>query len=385
MKKLLIWGDSPTIPTGFSNAISYIIKYLPQDQYEVVVLGVNYNGSEHDLPYEIYQANINAGDIFGLTVINDVIKKENPDIVFILNDIWVISLMLNVIDTTAKKVVYFPVDAEDHDPEWYKCLDKVDAAIVYNDFGLEVASKAKPDFKFHVIGHGVDTDTFYRAHDTRREAKELLFASPELHDSFIILNAGRNQPRKRLDITMRAFQKFAADKDDVFLYMHSGIKDLHIDTVRLAKELGIYDKLILTGMLEGPQRVPQEHLNMIYNVCDVGINTGLGEGFGLPNAEHAATGAPQIVPNHSALTKLYQDCGLLMPANIPFTLDQISTTAKMVEISEVVKAMNELYWNKETYTKLSKLCYDKFNTESYSWENIVEEWDNLFRKLTPPL
>jgi glycosyltransferase involved in cell wall biosynthesis len=261
----------------------------------------------------------------------------------------------------------------------------VDAAVVYNDFGLEVASKAKPDFKFHVIGHGVDTDTFYRAHDTRREAKELLFGSPELYDSFIILNAGRNQPRKRLDITMRAFQKFAADKDDVFLYMHSGIKDCHIDTVRLAKELGIYDKLILTGMLEGPQRVPQEHLNMIYNVCDVGINTGLGEGFGLPNAEHAATGAPQIVPNHSALTKLYQDCGLLMPANIPFTLDQISTTAKMVEISEVVKAMNELYWNKETYTKLSKLCYDKFNTESYSWENIVEEWDNLFRKLTPPL
>ena len=385
MKKVLIWGDSPTTPTGFSNVISYIIKHLPADQYEFAILGINYSGGEHEFPYEIYPTKPNEGDIFGLATINEVVKKENPDLVLILNDIWVISMMLDVLDTTAKKVVYFPVDAEDHDPEWYKCLDKVDAAVVYNEFGLQVASKARPDIKYHVIGHGVDTDTFYRAHDTRREAKELLFASPELHDSFIVLNAGRNQPRKRLDITMRAFQKFAADKDDVFLYMHSGIKDCHIDTVRLAKELGIYDKLILTGMLEGPQRVPQEHLNMIYNVCDVGINTGLGEGFGLPNAEHAATGAPQIVPDHSALSELYSDCGILMPARIPFTIDQISTTAKMVEISEVVKAMNELYWDKEKYDKLSKLGYDKFNSESYSWKYIVEQWDILFQKLTPPL
>jgi glycosyltransferase involved in cell wall biosynthesis len=163
--------------------------------------------------------------------------------------------------------------------------------------------------------------------------------------------------------------------------MHSGAKDSHIDTIRLAKELGISDRLIMTTDKEGLPNLHLSDLNLLYNACDVGINTGLGEGFGLPNAEHAATGALQIVPDHSALTDLYKDCGVLVPADILFTLDNISTTAKMVAVQDVVKALELVYGDRELYTQKSKLGYEKFNSEKYSWKYITQQWVELFKKL----
>ena len=380
MKKILVWADSPTCPTGFGNVVKNIINNFPENTYEFVVYGINHTDDKHDLNCRIYKTK--AGhDMYGYTGIQKILKKERPDILFLINDIWIIQEMLKHVKQSVSTVVYFPIDAEDHDPEWYSCLDRVNRAVVYNDFGWRVASKARPDINYSIIEHGVDNKVFYRQFDSRKEAKRELFRAPKLHDSFIILNAGRNQPRKRLDITLRAFAEFSKDKQDVFIYMHSGIKDSHIDTVRLARELGIEDRLILTTQEPGIPNLHSSDLNFLYNACDVGINTGVGEGFGLPNAEHAATGAVQIVPDHSALTDLYKDCGILVPANTLFTLDNISTTAKMVAVQDVVKALELVYDNRELYDKHSKLCYEKFNSEKYSWKNIAGQWFELFNEL----
>jgi D-inositol-3-phosphate glycosyltransferase len=385
MKKIMFWGDSPTAGTGFGNVLKFIINHLPKDRFKISVLGLYYNGEPHGLNCYIYPVK-NSAEHHDKDELVKIIKKENPDIIFLLSDIWVMDPMLKFFKeynlTKKRKIVgYIPVDAEDHDPNWYHNIDALNQLVVYNEFGKSVVTKACPDINPLIIEHGVDNKVFYKKFETRTEAKKALFKPTELHDSFIILNAGRNQPRKRLDITLRAFAEFAKDKQDVFLYMHSGAKDLHIDTIRLATELGIYSKLIMTTDKSGLPNIDLEDLNLLYNACDVGINTGLGEGFGLPNAEHAATGALQIIPDHSALTDLYKDCGILVPANILFTLDGISTTARMVAVQDVVKALELVYNNKDLYTQKSKLCYEKFTSEKYSWKYITEQWIQLFKKL----
>ena len=385
MKKIMFWGDSPTLGTGFGNVLKFIINHLPKDRFKISVLGVHYNGGPHDLNCYIYPTKPSAEH-------NDkdnmarIIMDVKPDIIFLLHDIWIMDPMLLFLKEynllKKRKVVgYMPVDALDHDPKWYANVDLLDKLVVYNEFGKSVVTKACPDINPLIIEHGVDNRIFYKLFNTRAEAKKTLFKALELHDSFIVLNAGRNQPRKRLDITLRAFAEFAKNKPDVFIYMHSGIKDSHIDTIRLAKELGISDKLIMTTDKEGLPNLQLSDLNLLYNACDVGINTGLGEGFGLPNAEHAATGALQIVPDHSALTDLYKDCGILVPANILFTFDNISTTAKMVAVQDVVNALELVYGNRELYEKYSKLGYEKFNSEMYSWKYITQQWVELFKKL----
>ena len=55
-------------------------------------------------------------------------------------------------------------------------------------------------------------------------------------DIFIVFNGNRNQFRKRIDITIAAFAKFAKDKPDTQLYLHMGKKDQGWDIMNLFKE-----------------------------------------------------------------------------------------------------------------------------------------------------
>jgi glycosyltransferase involved in cell wall biosynthesis len=385
MKKIMFWGDSPTLGTGFGNVLKFIINHLPTEEYKISVLGILYNEQPHDLNCTIHKVNGSA-EHHEKEKLTELIQLEDPDIIFLLHDMWVVDPILKFFKESGivqnKKVVaYVPVDALDHDPKWYANVDMLDRLVVYNEFGKSVVTKASPDLDPLIIEHGVDSNVFYKEFENRTEAKKTLFTAPELHDSFIVLNAGRNQPRKRLDLTLRGFAEFSKGKPDTFLYMHSGVKDSHIDTVRLAREIGILDRLIMTSDQEGLPNLDLSDLNLLYNACDVGINTGLGEGFGLPNAEHAATGAMQIVPAHSALVDLYEDCGILIPAEILFTLDQISTTAKMVTVQDVANALELVYNDRDLYNRHSKLCYEKFTSEKYSWKYITQQWIELFNRL----
>ena len=153
-----------------------------------------------------------------------------------------------------------------------------------------------------VIPHGTDLDIFYKKFEKKADAKINLFGQKlkELGDPnklFIVLNANRNQPRKKLDITMEGFSLFAKDKpDNVKLYMHCGVTNSSMNIIKLSERYGIDDRLIVTSMAQGVQNETVEHLNDIYNGTDVGINTSLGEGWGLTNTEHAVTETAQVVP-----------------------------------------------------------------------------------------
>ena len=66
-----------------------------------------------------------------------------------------------------------------------------------------------------------------------------------LQNGFIVLNANRNQPRKRMDLTMEGFSLFAKDKpENVFLHLHIGLKDIGWDLKYLAKRYQLADRLI---------------------------------------------------------------------------------------------------------------------------------------------
>ncbi len=159
-----------------------------------------------------------------------------------------------------------------------------------------------------IIPHGVDTQVFRPLFpltgnivEARKAARHQPYAQQRrAHDAFIVLNANRNQPRKRIDITIAGFAKFAADKpDDVMLYLHMGMTDIGWDIRELARRHGIMDRLIITHEGDNIPGSSPEQLNRIYNTCDVGINTSEAESWGLTAFEHAATGAAQIVPGHT--------------------------------------------------------------------------------------
>jgi glycosyltransferase involved in cell wall biosynthesis len=383
-KKVLFIGDG-IVPTGFSTVIHNIISKLPKSEFEVHHLAVNYYGDPHDKAWRVYPA-VTGGDIWGFNRIK-MFADQDFDLIFILNDPWVIDTYLKVIQEQFKKippiVVYFPVDAALLDKDWFIRYDIVTKVCVYTQFGFIEVQKIRPDLEPVVIQHGLDRNTFYKIDEDKRTLKAKVYPNKEdFLDSFIVLNANRNQPRKRIDLSMLAFTIFAEDKpENVKLYLHMGTRDMGWDILKMAFRYNIESRLIVTNTLPGVQTVTLDKLNLIYNATDVGLNTAVGEGWSLTNMEHAVTGAPQIIPDHSALHELYSDCGLLVQVDTWAVNPETLTVSGIVRAEDVAKGLQLLYDNKTMYNLLSEKCSQKFTSQEYDWNTIVKEkWIPVFRE-----
>ena len=385
-KKKVLWVSDLVTPTGFARVSHSIIGQLI-DKYDIVGLGVNYRGDPHSYGFPIYPAAA-GGRIFGEDRLVSILNGAKFDILYILNDAWVINNYLVAIKKQVKTklpkiVVYFPVDSTNHDKEWYENFDIVTQAVTYTEFGRNVVNddSCAPDLNLQVIPHGVNNEIFYKKFTNRKDAKKNLVGKGKSEDSFIFLSANRNQPRKKLDVTMEGFKIFAENKDNVLLHMHCGVRDASMDIAKLAIRLGIDNKLILTTLNPGVQTISDSALNDIYNASDVGLNTSLGEGWGLTSIEHAMTGAPQIVPDHSACAEIFSDCGLLVPAPIRITFDNTMTVGKLITPEGLAEKMNLIYSDKALYNKLSKKSLEKFSDPKYTWVEISKQWDNIFSEV----
>ena len=327
------------------------------------------------------------GDTFGADRIIDFMDKA--DCLFILNDAWYIDAVLEKLKASGKKippiVAYFPVDAEQHCVAWYKHFDIVTTPVTYTAFAKEVVKEASKGFasdeaqsqlmaKLCVVPHGLNMGVYHPIED-KKIVREELFGNDKYNDAYIVLNANRNQPRKRLDITMLAFSIFAKHYNKpTYLYMHSAVNDSSIDLVVLAKRYGILDKLILSVPVNGEKTKPafsEEMMNLMYNSCDVGINTGLGEGWGLCAVEGACTGMPQIIPNHSACKEVFDGIGNFIEIQAPLMLDNVMTLAYLPSVESAATQIT-LLSDIKVREKYSKLVLERFSHESYSWEYLCE-------------
>lgn len=385
MTKKILWIGDGVAKTGFSCVNHNIIKNLIGDnEYEVHHLAVNYRGDPHDNAWKIYPAAV-GGDLWGFNRIREF-AEINFDGIFILNDIWVIARYLALIKDNFKKVppiiVYYPVDSESLDKDWFRPFDLVSRAVVYTNFAYK-QSKEVYAGDIDVIPHGVDNNIFFKIDKPKSEIKASLYPNREdFLDSFIVLNANRNQPRKRIDLTVEGFSLFAKDKpENVKIYLHMGLKDVGWDIIKLTEKFGVHSRLIVTGRNPIIQQVPEEKLNIIYNATDVGINTSIGEGWALVNHEHASTGAPQVVADHSSLRELYKDCGLLIPTSSHQTNAETLTKSYVVKPEDVAVRLEEIYVDRELYKDLSDKTIKKFSDENFTWKYIVDNyWKKIFKE-----
>lgn len=185
-----------------------------------------------------------------------------------------------------------------------------------------------------------------------------------------------------MDILLEAFSLFAYNKpSNVKIHMHCGLVDVGWDIPLLAERFGISSRLIVTNKSPSLQTVSDSKLNIIYNAANIGCNTSFGEGHGLAQSEHAATGGVQIVPNHSAFTELYSDCGILVPTAIKQVNTETNTTGRLVTAEAYASYLQYAYDNPDLLEQLSEASIKKFNSPEYTWPYISSQWDKVFKKL----
>ena len=379
MAKILYCGDCG-VQTGFGRVAEYLIPALPEE-HEVHVLAVNWHGDPSPMQEhcKMYPAMPHGSDPFGSHRIADIINRVKPDLVWVTNDIWI---ALNLWEKAKplkesigfKWFVYTPIDSYGLFPNLAAPMMEWDGLATYTEFAkkeLEIMGYTKP---IRIIGHGTDFAKFFPM--DKMECRKAL-GVPE--DVFIVFNGNRNQPRKRIDLTIKAFIKFAKDRDDARLWLNMGSKDLGWPVIdlfkRVARDEG-YDptsKLILTSPhFSVDNCLSIEQLNQVYNASDIGINTCIGEGWGLVNTEHGATGVMQLVPDHTSLAEIFDEVPRI-ECNGSET-DRNYGLERMLPDPECAANLLDYYYaNRDILKKHGQWCYNRLHEEPFTWPYIQQQ------------
>ena len=391
-KKKILWSGDIVARTGFARVTENLITRL-KDKYEIVVLGNNWWGDTNAFQkdFKMYpSSNRFAQEPFGVQRIREVVEAEKPDIVFVNNDSWIVNQLYSQIKDLHgqgkfKFAAYMPMDSYGWTGILNEYASQWDSVITYTEFGSKEFQNAGVTKPITVIPHGITDGQFFAMN--KNECRRRL-SIPE--DCFVVFNGNRNQARKRIDITIDGFVQFAVDRPDTKLYLHMGMKDQGWDIMNLfGRQMRRYgldptNRIIMSTNTTQPPSVPVEVLNMIYNACDVGVNTCKGEGHGLVNHEHAACGVPQVVPDHTACKEIFEGAGLLIE-NAFVDVDMNYNRDMPVPSPESLAAhLSTLYEDKTFREQVGQACYERATDPKYQWDNIAQQFAFEFDQLVKP-
>jgi D-inositol-3-phosphate glycosyltransferase len=388
-KAKLLWCGDIVAMTGFSRVTENVISRL-KDDFEIVVLGNNWWGDPTPLQeeYKMYpSSNRHQTAPFGEQRIREIVEREQPDVVFTINDMWIINEQYRQIQDLHKQgkfkfVGYAPMDSYG----WIGCLDETandwDAIISYTEFGAHEFVKGGIYKPIAVIPHGVTPGQFYPM--DRNECRRKLGLK---EDIFIVFNGNRNQFRKRQDITIKAFAKFAVNKPEAQLYLHMGLKDQGWDLMgvfaREMSKVGLdpNGRIIMTTQSDGPPNVSVEMLNTIYNACDVGVNTCKGEGWGLVNFEHAACGVPQVVPDHTSCKEIFEGYGELIRCDHVDVDTNYAREMPCPSSDHLAEILEDLYHDRTYREHVGERCRERVMDTQFSWDTVASQFGGIFEEV----
>jgi glycosyltransferase involved in cell wall biosynthesis len=377
--KILYCGDA-AVQTGFGRVAEYLLPALAKE-HEVHVLAVNWHGDPTPMQQycKMYPAMVHGTDPFGSHRLPELLQVIQPDLVWVTNDIWCAISLWDAAKPFQEKLgfkwlVYTPIDSYGLFPELLEKLEEWDGLATYTEFGKLEIQKMGYVKPVDVIGHGTDFSKFFPI--DRQKARKSL-GVPE--DVFIVFNGNRNQPRKRIDLTIKGFIKFAKDRPDARLWLNMGKKDMGWDLVplfkRVARDEG-YDptgKLIMSSPNFSTHNcLPIEKLNEVYNAVDIGVNTCIGEGWGLVNSEHAATGTAQLVPDHTSLREIF--CDIPRIACHGSETDRNYGLERLLpEPESMAEILSHYYEHRDELEQVGQWCKQRIEQKEFTWPYVTKQ------------
>ena len=441
--------DSPTVSTGFAQVSKNVLRKLyDTGKYDITVVGINYHGTltkeqmeKH--PYTFipampagYQDPYGRGKVVQILTGNDREIRPPFDILFTIQDHFILSGADAIADgfNFSKRIKelqaeilsnpqydmkflfswigYYPVDGNLQE-KWVKQgIGYCDYPVAYTQFGKsKILEHDEPVLKLkerlEVIYHGVNLKDFYPLSENEiKEFRKSYFPKEMPEDAFLIVNISRNQIRKDIASTIKAFAEYKKINPKAYLYLHMKQTDQGGDLWEIAKQFGLEvgKDMMLPSNFNEMFGFPAEFMNKIYNSADVLITTTLGEGWGFINTEAMAVKKPIITPMNTAMPEIIGiEEPFIREPMISYIEDNIHTLRGIpvksgygpndwvcmgaidngvvrpkVDIDDIVQKLDWAYKNKQ---KIQQIANNGYNwVQELKWDNIVKQWENLFDK-----
>jgi glycosyltransferase involved in cell wall biosynthesis len=345
-KKIVIHSNHSRAFTGFGKHTKNLLQYLYNlDKYEIIEFanGLAWDAKETKfLPWKCYGSlpndpqrinqlnkdpNLARAAGYGGEMVDEIIKKEKPDVYVGIEDIWGFSGYWN------KKwwnkincMVWTTLDSLPLLPEAVSAAPKIRNCYVWASFAVK---------EMHRLGHkhvgllrgSLDPKHFFRLpDDNRRQLREKQNISP---DEFVIGFVFRNQLRKSVPNLLEGYKLFIKKNPKSKLLLHTSWGE-GWDIPRLLKEKDISPDNILTTYFchecrdfeikrftearencrfcggEKSQEtsnvkhgITEEQLNLVYNLMDVYCHPFTSGGQEIPIQEAKLTELITLNTNYS--------------------------------------------------------------------------------------
>ena len=309
--KIAILSDSPTIPTGYRNQATQLVKHLQEAGHEIHYFANAHRGSDieylrlkggEEFDYKIYGHGHN-NPYFSKTM-EALLKSIKPERFIILLDTFMLyPWFLNIDTAPAKSFFWFPSDGGGGLPTGCEeILKKIDQPVSMAEFGQKQVKDYHQLDVAH-IPHGVDSKAF---HPLPEEERQKLKQKYGLQGKYVIGVVARNQPRKNLDRTIKSMRLIADKIPNAVLFLHLDPNDPAqqlFSIPNLVKRYNLENRVVYSGM-NAFQGFPQNKMNEVYNVMDSFLLTTSGEGFGVPIIEAMSCEIPVVATDYTTTPEL---------------------------------------------------------------------------------
>ena len=391
-KKILVLSDHPMSPSGVGTQTKYMIEgLLATGRFQFVCLGGALQHTDmtptrvegHEDDWTIYPVEGYGSQ----DMVRSLMRRERPDLIWIMTDPRFWGWLWEMEDELRPLVPILYYHVWDNYP--YPTYNRAsylsnDHIVTISKLTDDIVRTVAPEVGCTYLPHAVNTKIFtpVAQSEDARKFKEEHGIGP---DKFLVFWNNRNARRKQSG-TLIFWWKAFLDKvghDKATLMMHTDVKDPHgQDLHAIIKELGMVNGEVLFSQ----QKIPQEHLSMLYNASDCTINVSDAEGFGLSTLESMACGTPIIVNKTGGLQDQITDgkefFGIgLEPCSRAVIGSQEIPWIYEDRLSEeqVVNALVELYEmspedRAEMGRKGSEFVNERFNFKKYQdrWVEIVD-------------
>lgn len=404
MPKVVLFLDSPAVPTGYGSTCRLTARELKKRGWDVY--GISFNGGpqlneifEQEgikvLPNYALQrdGNANYGDA---ETVKKIYRDIDPDVLFFHNDTYRYSYLIDVVkecpEIGERSVFWLPYEGESPDERGASILASCAVTRFVTKHAMSIHQHMMQGKDLGIISHAIDLDAYSPLHSI--EDKKMFKARKSLgiDNKFVVVRVDRYQPRKKWDITVRSFAKFAEGKDDVFLFCKCNPRDISmfdkhdgtgVDLEQLANSLGLKtrEKIFFDDYFFSSQFMPVA----CYYPADVFLTTTSGEGFGLAVAEAMACGTPIIYGNVPVLPEVVGEGGLGCAIKTKDFFGPLKVWHNVVDIDEVASKLEWAYndWKNNQSKELNAIGQKgkDISTTKYNPTVVYDEWDKVMRSI----
>ena len=386
--------------TGYSKVTWGIVQQLAKQSW----MQVTHFGFQkfHQIPpnYRPYPANVEVidaaalekagpqqqqGQGFGFSQLPEIIRKKQPNVVMIYNDMSVVAKFLEEIRKSGiprnfKIWVYCDQVYTTQLQGYLDILNRdADVVFAFTNYWKKCLKDQGITRPLDIILHGFDSNQFF---PMPKELARKQVGIP--NDIFLFLNLNRNQPRKRYDLLLMAFVELVVKYPTKPLFLmcicDKGEKGgwwLFEIFQRELKLRNVPTEMFGNRLMVSTQDMSfsDQDINMFYNMADVGISTSEGEGFGLCQFEQMGVGVPQVVPDIGGYKEFCnpENTSMVKPKfryYLPTVFSPVGGEAFACDPHDICVAMEEYVNDSDKKTTHGKKARE--TVMKYTWEKACE-------------